>query len=68
MRNETLQYSYVSSRATDPLHLNADPDPAFHCNTDPAFHFNANPDPDPAPHQRDANQELVVYRSSRAPF
>ncbi len=38
-----------------------------HCNADPdsAFHFNA--DQDLAPHQRDANQQPLVSRPSRAP-
>jgi hypothetical protein len=35
--------------------------PLFICNVDPdqTFHFNA--DPDPAPHQSDANQQPLVY-------
>jgi hypothetical protein len=40
------------------IHLNADPNPAFHLNADadpdPTFHFNVDP-PDPAPHQSDRN-------------
>ncbi len=48
----------VQHRVVDAHHVNADPDPSFHCNADPdpnpAFHYNANPDP--APHQTDVNQ------------
>jgi hypothetical protein len=60
----------LESRVADPHHCNADLDPhtAFHfkADPDPAFHFKA--DPDPAPHQNDAYQRPVVYKTSRAPI
>jgi hypothetical protein len=54
---------------SDPHHFNADPDPAFHLNADldPSFHFIAVPDPDPDPHQGDANLRQMAYGPSSRP-
>jgi hypothetical protein len=56
------------SRVADPLHLNADPDLAFHftADQDPIGHVYA--DQDHAPHESEANLRPLVYRPSRAPF
>jgi hypothetical protein len=35
---------------------------------DPFFHFDAEPEPDLASHQSDANLRSLVYRPSTAPF
>jgi hypothetical protein len=55
-------------RVADPHHITADPDSASHFNADPdpAFHFR--PDPDHAPHQSDANLQLLVCKPFVAPF
>jgi hypothetical protein len=42
------------------FHVNAVPD------MDTSFHINVNPDP--APHQSDANLRPLIYRASTAPF
>jgi hypothetical protein len=44
----------------------ADPHHFIIADRDPACHFNE--DPDPAPHQGDANLQPMVHRLSRAPF
>jgi hypothetical protein len=44
------------------------PDTSLHLNAelDPTFHFSA--DPDPAPHQIDANLQTLIYKPSTALF
>jgi hypothetical protein len=67
--NETLQYSYVSSRVANPHPLNADPDQAslslyYGSGTGSSFFTNADLDPDLAPHQNGANLRPLFNRSS----
>ncbi len=50
----------MRSSVADPNRYDADPDSSFHNDADPV--------PDPAPHQSDANARLLVYRPSTAPF
>jgi hypothetical protein len=57
-----------SGGVSDPHHLNADPDQAFHSIADPDTSFNFNADPDPAPHKGDANLRPLAYRHSRPSF
>ncbi len=44
-------HQVLRSSVADPHELDADPDPACHCDEDPdpAFHFDADPDPGPDP-------------------
>jgi hypothetical protein len=57
-----------------PSTFNADPDPPFIFNADPdlTFHFNTdpdmNPDPDPVPHQNDANLQPLSTDTQRLHF
>jgi hypothetical protein len=61
---------HITHRVADLHHFNAELDPAFHfdADSDLALLFNEDPDPDPAPHQSNANLRPLVYRPSRAPF
>jgi hypothetical protein len=49
----------TGTRVADPHHFNVDPVPISTL---------ADPEPDPAPHQSDANLGPLVCRPSRAPF
>jgi hypothetical protein len=64
----------AKNSVSDPNHfyvdVDLDSDPAFHFNAEshPAFNFIANPDPDPAPNQGDANLRPLAYRPSMPLF
>jgi hypothetical protein len=52
----THHFGCLTARVADPHHFNTDPDQAFHFNADPDQIFSlCNEEPDPAPHQSDAN-------------
>jgi hypothetical protein len=50
------------------FYCGSDPEPAFHCNTDRESPFDFDADPNPAPHQGDANLRILIYKPFRAPI
>ncbi len=55
--HSSIRIHLLKTSVADPHHGDTDPDPSCH--------FDAHLDPDPAPHQSDANQRPLVYRPTR---
>ncbi len=55
---------YASIFVADPHHADVDPDPTFHFDLDPNLTFKFGANPDPAPHESDANLRPLAFTDS----